>query len=113
MATEGPTPINPLDFIQRCVRERRVFWTYHINMRMKDRAINRAMILAPVESFEIIEAYPDDKYLPSYLVHTQHSGTAIHVLFATDMEHGNVRVVTAYRPSPEEWNPDMKTRKKP
>ena len=82
-------------------------------MRMKDRAINRAMILAPVESFEIIEAYPDDKFLPSYLVHAQNSGEAIHVLFATDTENDNVRIVTAYRPSPEEWEPGMKTRKKP
>ena len=80
---------------------------------MKDRAITRAMILEPVANYEIIEAYPDDKYLPSYLVHAQNSGEAIHVLFAPDTENDNVRVVTAYRPSPKEWNPDMKTRKKP
>lgn len=80
-------------------------------MRMKDRAITRDMILESVADYEVIKTYPEDKYLPSYLVYARHGETAFHVLFATDTENDNVRVVTAYRPSPEEWNPDMKTRK--
>lgn len=31
--------------------------------------IERDAILESVESFEILEAYPEDKYLPSYLVY--------------------------------------------
>ena len=60
---------------------------------------------------KIVESYPEDKYLPSYLVLTRSASEAIHVLFATDVEGHNVRVVTAYRPSPDEWEDDMKTRK--
>ena len=111
MGDDALTPSDPRGFIQRCVRERKVFWTHHINMRMKDRAITRAMIVDTLAGYEIIEAYSEDKYLPSYLVLARHGEIAIHVLFATDTKNENVRVVTAYRPSPEEWNTDMRTRK--
>ena len=37
---------------------------------------------------------------------------AIRVLFATDLEGENVRVVTAYRPRLEEWEADLKTRRR-
>lgn len=64
-----------------------------------------------VSSYEIIESYPDDKYLPSYLVYTEYSGERVHALFAVDVEGENVRVVTAYRPSVARWMPDFRTRR--
>jgi hypothetical protein len=82
-------------------------------MRLKGRFIRREAVLDAVESYEIIEAYPEDKYLPSYLVLGRLAGDAFHVLFAADVEGGNVRVVTAYRPSDDEWEHDWKTRRTP
>jgi|GEM_PF-1286299 len=35
----------------------------------------------------------------------------VHVLFAVDVDDDNVRVVTAYRPDPEEWEPGFARRK--
>ena len=104
-------PNDPLRFIQDCVRTRRVLWTYHVNMRLKVRFLPRDAILDAVESYEIVEAYPEDKYLPSYLVLARSAGEAFHVLLAADLEGGNVRVVTAYRPSEVEWESDWKTRR--
>jgi hypothetical protein len=72
-------------------------------MRLAGRFISRDTILAAVETYELVEAYPDDKYLPSYLVLARHDGEDFHVLFATDVEGDNVRVVTAYRPDPDQW----------
>jgi hypothetical protein len=86
-------------------------WTYHVNMRLAGRFIPRELILAAVASYELIEAYPDDKYLPSYLILGRHDQEAFHVLFAADVEGDNVRVVTAYRPDPGEWEPDLKVRR--
>jgi len=88
-------------------------WTYHVHLRLKGRLVPRQTILDAVESYEIVESYPDDKYLPSYLVLARRAGDAIHVLFATDVEGDNVRVVTVYRPSPDEWEDDLKTRRTP
>jgi len=106
-------PADPLRFIRECVRNRRVLWTYHVNMRLKGRFIPREAVLDAVESYEIIEAYPGDKYLPSYLVLATSLGEAFHVLFGADLEGGNVRVVTAYRPSRDEWEDDLTTRRTP
>ena len=104
-------PDDPVAFIQACVRGRRILWTYHVNLRLKGRLVSRQTILDAVDSYEIVESYPDDKYLPSYLVLARLTGDEIHVLFATDVGGDNVRIVTAYRPSPDEWEDDLKTRR--
>ncbi|HEX8408768.1 MAG TPA: DUF4258 domain-containing protein [Thermoanaerobaculia bacterium] len=62
-----------------------------------------------METYELVEAYPEDKYLPSYLII---AADTFHVLFATDVAGDNVRVVTAYRPDWSEWLPDLRTRRK-
>lgn len=79
-------------------------------MRLRERFIPREAILEAVESYELIESYPDDKYLPSYLIFARYGGTAFHVLFALDVQEENVRLVTAYRPNPAEWSADLKRR---
>jgi hypothetical protein len=111
MTFERVLPDDPLAFIQRCVRERKIMWTYHVNMRLKGRFISRQEILESVADLEIIEEYPEDKYLPSYLVYAQHRRLVFHILFAVDVAGDNVRVVTAYHPNPEEWEADLKTRR--
>lgn len=104
-------PDDPVRFIQDCLRRGRVLWTYHVNLRLTGRFIPRESIIAAKGTFEVVEPYPRDKYLPSYLVLGQASGDAFHVLFAVDVEGDNVRVVTAYRPDATEWEDDMKTRR--
>ncbi len=111
MAREGRLPGDPVLFIQDRVRRRRLLWTYHVNMRLVGRFIPRASILAAVDTFELVEAYPDDKYLPSYPLLGRAGPDAFHVLFAADVEGDNVRVVTAYRPDVAEWQDDLKTRR--
>ena len=86
-------------------------WTYHVNMRLQGRHITRETILDAVNTYELVESYPQDKYLPSYLVLAHDGSEAFHVLFATDVAEENVRVVTAYRPSTDEWEGDGKTRR--
>ena len=112
MLPERVIPDNPLDFIKRCVNEQRIFWTYHVNMRMKGRFIPRQIVLDSVQDYEIIEEYPDDKYLPSCLVFSKYKDKVFHVLFAVDVEENNVRIITAYYPSLDDWNEDYKTRRK-
>ncbi len=113
MADEHTVPPDPLAFIRRCVSERRIYWTYHVHMRMEGRHIPRTALLDAVATYEVIEAYPDDKYLPSYLVYFEHGGEAYHAVFATDIAEDHVRVVTVYRPDADEWTEDRKRRMKP
>jgi hypothetical protein len=65
-----------------------------------------------LESYEIIEDYPHDKYVPSALVHAVYRGEVFHVLFALDLPGKNVRVVTAYRPDLGEWESGLKKRRR-
>lgn len=113
MADERRCPDDPLEFIRRCVRGRQIHWTYHINMRLRSRAIPREAILDSTDRFEVIESYPEDKFLPSYLVYSHHQGLVFHALFAADVEGDNVRLVTAYRPDPKEWVAGLKKRREP
>ena len=105
-------PEDPLEFIRQCIRQRKILWTYHINMRLKQRSITRHEIISSTVAYEIVDAYPEDKYFPSYLIFSQHKHTVFHILFAVDVDGDNVRVVTAYYPDPEEWESDLKTRRK-
>jgi hypothetical protein len=104
-------PDDALAFIRGCVEGRRIYWTYHVNMRLAGRHISRDEVLGAAASYEIIEVYPTDKYLPSYLVRATAANGPFHVLFAADVVGENVRIVTAYRPDPVEWDAELRVRK--
>ena len=80
-------------------------------MRLKGRFIPREVILDSTDTYEIIEEYPGDKYLPSYLVYAEHKGEVLHIHMATDIAASAVVIVTAYRPTPDKWEADLKTRR--
>ncbi len=111
MTLKRVLPDDPLGFIQRCVAERKILWTYHVNMRLKGRFISRQAIIESYLDYEIIEQYPEDKYLPSYLLRSEYRKDIFHILYAADVEGDNVRIVTAYRPDPEEWDEGFRNRR--
>lgn len=100
-----------LDAIKSCITRRKIFWTYHVNMRLSERHISRETIIASVDSYEIIETYPHDKYMPSYLMVGEHGGIIFHLLAALDTQNDTVRIITAYKPSHEKWAQDGRTRR--
>ena len=105
-------PDDALAFIQRCIRENKVHWTYHVNMRLAGRHISRDDIFGSADSYDVIESYPEDKYLPSYLVLVTSEPSSFHVPVAVDVEGDKLRVVTAYRPNPDDWESDLRTRRR-
>ena len=109
---ERNLPDDPLSFIRECIRGGRIFWTYHVNMRLGQRVISREMIIQAADGYEFVEEYPEDKYLPSYLLLGRRGKEGFHVLFGADMDGQNIRVVTVYYPSAEEWEADLKTRRR-
>ena len=111
MTNRQVIPDDPLRFIKGCVGERKILWTYHVNMRLRGRYISREEIFDAIESFEIIEEYPKDKYLPSYLIYAESKGSPIHLLVAVDVVNVSIRIVTAYRPRSEEWGKDYRRRR--
>jgi hypothetical protein len=67
--------------------------------------------LSSANSYEIIEEYPEDKYLPSCLVFAEYENNIIHIQIATDLENESVTIVTAYKPTLDKWEKDLKTRR--
>jgi hypothetical protein len=112
MTSKHALPDDPLQFVRRCITQRKVLWTYHVNMRLKDRFISRHALLTSYPFYEIIEEYPGDKYPPSYLVRSEHAGDVLHILFAVDVEADNIRIITASRPSSEEWEDGFRIRRR-
>jgi hypothetical protein len=80
-------------------------------MRLEQRSLRSDMLRKGADSLEVIEAYPDDKYLPSFLVRGEFEGHVFHAQIATDVEAGNVRVVTMYIPVLEEWDSGFRIRR--
>ncbi|ABB33306.1 hypothetical protein Gmet_3092 [Geobacter metallireducens GS-15] len=103
---------NVIDIIRSCVSRKSIFWTYHVSMRMAERFVPRQIIFASLDTYEIIESYPDDKYLPSYLIRAEHEEVVFHILFALDRDNDAVRIITTYTPSSEKWEADGRTRRK-
>ncbi len=112
MSAQRRVPENPLAFIKQCIRGKRIFWSYHVNMRLGVRPISREIILDAVDNFEAIEEYPDDKYLPSYLIRAARGEVVFHVQIATDVILDNIRIVTVYKPDPGKWDREFRTRRK-
>ena len=80
---------------------------------MFQRSIPPDEIFECIRSGEVIANYPDDSPYPSALLLGFTHGAPLHVLVARDDDRGNCYVVTVYRPDPELWGSDFKTRRKP
>ena len=80
-------------------------------MRLRQRGIDAESLRNAISSLEIIEAYPDDKYLPSFLLRGEIEQAVFHAQIATDVEGNNVRVVTMYSPDPNEWDEEFRKRR--
>jgi hypothetical protein len=85
-------PHDPVSYIQDCVRIGQILWTYHVNMRMMGRFIRREAIRQAVDTYELVEAYPEDKYLPSYPILARQGREVFHVLFGVDVASAAVRL---------------------
>lgn len=104
--------IDILDFIQSCIKRHKIYWTYHVNMRLEERFITRKAILFSVNTYEIIEEYPNDKYLPSFLIYAEYEKQAIHIQVAVNVKDDIITIVTAYKPILDKWEKDLKTRRR-
>ena len=103
---EGQEEAGMVEEIKRLCGDGAVMWTIHAAERMTERDISKEDVLNAIASGEAIENYPDDCPFPSVLLY----GNDIHVVCG--LGKGVVTVVTAYRPSLDKWEPDMRTRRR-
>jgi hypothetical protein len=80
-------------------------------MRLNQRGLDGEVLRTASGSLEIIEAYPEDKCLPSFLLRGETTKSVFHAQIATDLEGDNIRVVTMYTPDPSEWDEGYRKRR--
>lgn len=84
--------------------------TLHALERLRERKIGFSDVQNVLLHGEIIEQYPSDYPFPSCLkLGTSVLGVALHVCFGVG--DNKIWVITAYYPTADDWEEDMKTRK--
>jgi len=98
-----------LDVVRELFRQHDYIFTAHASDREVQRDIPSRDIEEAVLAGEIIEDYPVDKYGPSCLIMGRTStGRILHVQASYPPQ---VKVVTVYESSLDDWGDDWKTRK--
>lgn len=99
-----------IDLLRELCDNRRIIYSVHSLERLQERDIFRKDVVSAIRTGEIIEQYPDDTPYPSCLVYGSSArNKPLHVVCAYD---GNsIIVITAYYPSLDKFEADLKTRK--
>ena len=103
---EQGTGVN-LERIRALCQNNNIQWTQHALQRILKRGISQDEVIKALMTGEIIEDYPDDYPNPSGLIL---GGNKLHVVCGVDDDR--LWIITAYRPNPDKWENDLKTRKK-
>ena len=94
-----------------------LLYSTHASRRMYERALYPSDVNLVLRTGEVIETYPDDLPLPSYLMlgwiePATGQREPVHVVAADDAETQTTHVITVYRPDLERWEADYKTRRR-
>lgn len=91
---------------------RRLLYLPHAlrQMARPERMITSSEVRAVVELGELVEDYPDDARGHSCLLLGRVGERGVHVVCAPKEDY--LAIITAYIPSADEWEPDLRTRRK-
>lgn len=82
----------------------------HGQLRLNERNISVDDIMNAIDNGEIIEQYPKDFPFPSCLI-LGISVNNIYIHVVVSLNENKIYLITAYVPSSDKWEADLKTRK--
>lgn len=95
--------------IKELCSQSKIKWSGHASERIQQRGITREDVINCIMNGEIIEEYPDDWLNPSCLIFgCSVNHKIIHVVVGLD---DYIHIITAYFPSIEKFENDLKTRR--
>jgi hypothetical protein len=94
-----------IDDVRAFCTDDAIVLTEHLLTRMRQRHIRLEDIKYAIAEGEIIEQYPADYPFPSCLINAEN----IHIVCGVG--EGRLYIITAYRPSSEQWETGGKKRK--
>jgi hypothetical protein len=95
-----------IEDVRRYCTNDTIVLTAHLLTRIRQRHIQIKDIKDAILNGEIIEQYPNDYPFPSCLINSEN----IHIVCS--IGEGVLYIITAYRPSPEKWDVDSRTRRR-
>lgn len=100
-----------IDKLQTLCSDSNIAITKHAKNRLVERGIMLDDIISGIASGEIIKQYEDDKPFPSCLILGKDTNrNSIHIVASSDNAY--IYLITAYYPDCNEWEPDLKTRRR-
>ena len=91
-------------------RSENIVITLHGQLRLNERNISVDDVMNAIENGEIIEQYPEDFPFPSCLIlGISVKDTYIHIVVS--IKEDKIYLITAYVPTTDKWEADLKTRK--
>lgn len=99
-----------LNSFREAIRLENFEWRKHVLLRLAERGIRQQEVLNALLEGELIREYANDKPFPSALFLFQ-KDRPLHVVAAFDAKNRFGYIVTAYEPSPDVFEADLKTRK--
>ena len=98
-----------IKILQDLCKNHKIRWTNHILARLIKRHIHQSDVENAILTGKIIEQYPDDYPFPSCLIlGFTVLNKFLHVVVS--LNEGHIYLITAYYPSKDVWEADMKTR---
>jgi hypothetical protein len=94
------------------VEYRDLIYRIHARQSMFTRSIPDECVEHILHNGEAIEDYPHAFPFPAKLLLGWCNGRPIHVVAAENSSTEQVIVITVYEPTPDKWEPDLKTRRK-
>ena len=96
--------------VARAVAAGRYRYTYHGAQQRIARGIHEHDVETALANGEIIEDYPHHRYGPACLIlSSATAGDPLHVVCSL---REIVDIISVYRPDPDEWEADWKTRRR-
>ena len=101
--------MDKISTIQNLCTNESIRLTKHAANMMEEHGITFSDVKCGIKSGEIIEDYLTDYPNPSVLILGNIDITPIHV--CVGIGKNNIQIITAYKPSLDIWEDDLKTRK--
>ncbi len=89
-----------------------LIYRIHARKSMFTRSISDECVESILRNGEVIKDYPAAFPFPSKLLFGLCTGRSIHVVAAENKSKEQVIVITAYEPTLDKWEPNMKIRRK-
>jgi Domain of unknown function (DUF4258) len=100
--------------VKHALARRNFLLSIHATRELRQDDLLVEKVVAAALIGEVIEDYPDDPRGPSCLICSAlgEPGEWVHTVWGWDSASGIAVLITAYRPDPEKWSDDFKTRRR-